>query len=632
MLQEFSRFLDRILQSIGLIFAYIGGASVALMMILVAIDVVLRYMFSMPLSFSYELTQILLLIVVFFGIGYCGLRKSHIAIDVVVSRLPKGAQLVLAPVGDFLSLSLLTAITWQTIVQTKIFIKFSQTTSGLHVPFALLLVIVTAGCLLLCFAILRDLTNSLYEALRVSKRSIRLWLAIGGTLSFAIALSPIIADSFGRELSPDTMIIIGLALLLVLIFIKVPVSFSMAIIGVLGVACLVSMDTGLGLLRTVPYRTGMFYEMSVIPLFILMGALCAQSGLVADLYDAVYTWIGFVPGGLGVATIGASTGFAAVSGSSVASAGAMSRICYPEMKRYNYDRGFAMGCIAVGGTLGTVIPPSMDFIIFGILTRTSIGRLFIAGILPGLLIAGGYVLVTILQCTLNPALGPRGPKTTFAQKMKALSKIWGVAALFILVIGGIYLGVFTPLEGGGMGAFGAFLFAIGRRRLTLKGFVESLKETVEMSAMILFILTGAFILSYFLTMTQAPMRLANFLSTLPIPPIAIIGSILLMYLALGCIMDVFSAVIVTLPVIFPVVVALGYDPIWFGVLTIIVCEMGLETPPVGLNLFVVSGMDREVPLSAIYRGVIPFIAVELLILVLIILFPQIALFLPNLMK
>jgi C4-dicarboxylate transporter DctM subunit len=632
MLQEFSLFLDKVLQPIGRIFAYVGGACVALMMFLVAVDVVLRYIFSQPLSFSFELTQILLLVVVFLGIGYCGLRKNHIAIDVIVSRLPKTTQLVLAPVADFLSLTLLAAITWETVVQTEIFIRFSQTTSGLHVPFSLLLAIVIMGCLVLCFVLLRDLTGSLHEALSGGKQSVRTWLGIGVALAFALVLLPILADFLDCRVSRDTLIIIGLSLLLVLIFIKVPVSFSMALIGVLGVVWLVSTDTGLGLLRTVPYRTGMFYDMSVIPLFILMGALCAESGLVADLYDAMYTWIGFVPGGLAVATIGASTGFAAVSGSSVASAGAMSRICYPEMKRFNYDRGFAMGCIAVGGTLGTVIPPSMDFIIYGILTRTSIGKLFIAGILPGLLIAGGYVLVVVLQCTHNPALGPRGPKTAFAKKTEVLSKIWGVAALFVLVIGGIYMGVFTPLEGGGIGAFGAFLFALGRRRLTLKGFAESLKETVEMSAMIMFILTGAFILSYFLTMTQAPMRLANFLSTLPVPPLAIIGAILLMYLALGCIMDVFSAVIVTLPVIFPVVVAFGYDPIWYGVLTIIVCEMGLETPPVGLNLFIVSGMDRDVPLSAIYRGVTPFIAIELLVLALIVLFPQIALFLPNLMK
>jgi tripartite ATP-independent transporter DctM subunit len=428
------------------------------------------------------------------------------------------------------------------------------------------------------------------------------------------------------------LIIIGLSLLLVLIFIKVPVSFSMALIGVLGVVWLVSTDTGLGLLRTVPYRTGMFYDMSVIPLYILMGELCSQSGLVADLYDVFYKWVGFVPGGLGVATIGTSTGFAAVSGSSVASAAAMSRICYPEMKRYKYDRGFAMATIAEGGTLGTVIPPSMDFIIYGILTKTSIGKLFISGIFPGLLMAAGYVSVIVFRCVRNPALGPRGPRTTFSEKMKSLSKIWGVVALFILVIGGIYMGVFTPLEGGGMGAFGAFVFALGRRRLTPRNFVESLKETVEMSAMILFILTGAFILSYFLTMTQAPMRLSNLLSTLPLPPLAIIGAILIMYIALGAIMDVFSAVVVTLPVIFPVVMAFGYDPIWFGVLTILVCELGLTTPPVALNLFVVSAIDREIPLSAIYRAVLPFVAVDFGVVALIAVFPQIALFLPNLMK
>ena len=632
MLHSLGTFLDRILRPVCGVFANLGVAAVALMMFLVGVDVVLRYIFSRPLSFSCELTQILLLITIFLGIAYTGLRKNHVSIDVVVSRLPEGAQAVLAPIVHFLGMSLLALIAWQAIEQTRIFTRFSQTTSGLHVPFSLLMIIVTLGSLVLSLVLLKDLIMALDRVLNRDSHASRIWLALGGLLAIGLFITPILVHHLELHLTRDTAIIFSLILLIVLIFLKLPVSFSMALVGFLGVASIVATDTGLGLLRTVPYRTGMFYDMSVIPLFILMGELCARSGLVADLYDAAYKWIGFLPGGLGVATIGASTGFAAVAGSSVASAGAMSRICYPEMKRYGYDGGLAMGCIAVGGTLGTVIPPSMDFIIYGILTRTSIGKLFIAGILPGLLIAVGYVLITVILCSRNPALGQRGPRTTFSDKLKALERIWGVVALFALVIGGIYMGVFTPIEGGGMGALGAFVFALARRRLTLKGFIESLRATVEMSAMILFILTGAFILSYFLTITKLPMSLAALLSSLPVPPLAVIGAILFMYLILGCIMDVFSAVVVTIPVLFPVVVALGYDPIWYGVLMIIVCEMGLETPPVGLNLFVVSGMDRDVPMSAIYRGVTPFILIELVVLTLIVMFPQIALFLPSLMK
>ncbi|GAB6147357.1 TRAP transporter large permease [Desulfocicer niacini] len=619
------------LQPIGKIFAYLGGACVALMMFVVAIDVILRYGLSMPISFSVELTQILLLIVVYLGIGCCGLNKSHVAIDVIVSRFSKEVQAVISLIGGLISFCLLTAFIWQTILQSKIFSKFSQTTSGLHIPFSVLLFVVAVGCSYLWFILLRDFISSLNKALLIKSKYIKLWLVVGCIISLLFVLSPIIASQLGIKPDANTLVVCSIFFLLFLLFFNIPVAYAMAIVGVLGVSWMVSTDTGLGLLRTVPYRTGMFYDMSVIPLFILMGEICGKSGLVADLYGAVYTWIGFVPGGLGVATIGASTGFAAVSGSSVASAGAMSKICYPEMKRYNYDRGFAMGCVAVGGTLGTIIPPSMDFIIYGILTGTSIGELFVAGIIPGLLIASGYVLVTILVCKFNPNCGPRGPKTTWKMKRHAFTKIWGVVLLFLLVIGGIYLGIFTPLEGAGMGAFGSLLFAIARKKMTLKGFVESLKSTVEMSAMIMFILTGAFILSYFLTMTQTPFKLADFLGSLPVPPMAIIGAIMIMYLLLGCVMDVFSAVIVTIPVIFPVVMQLGFDPIWYGVLMIIVCEMGLISPPVGLNLFIVSAMDKTVPMSAIYRGVLPFIAIELVILALIIIFPQISTFLPSLM-
>jgi tripartite ATP-independent transporter DctM subunit len=307
-------------------------------------------------------------------------------------------------------------------------------------------------------------------------------------------------------------------------------------------------------------------------------------------------------------------------------------VAIPEMKKYNYDMRLATGCIAAGGTLGILIPPSIGFVIYGILTEQSIGKLFMAGFLPGIMLAFFFIAAIFIQCRLHPEMGPCGPSTTWREKIGSLGGTWGMLLLFFVVMGGIYLGIFTPTEAAGVGAFGAFLFALLKKRLNLQTLVQSLMATGKTTAFIFLIIIGANIFSSFLGLTKLPMELADFIAGLPLPRILILSAIVLVYLALGCVMDCYAIMILTLPIIFPVIEALRFDPIWFGVLMVIVLEIGLITPPVGLNVYVLKGAAPDVPMETIFRGISPFLFAALAAIVLLTAFPQIATFVPYHMK
>jgi len=333
-----------------------------------------------------------------------------------------------------------------------------------------------------------------------------------------------------------------------------------------------------------------------------------------------------------MATVGACAGFAAVSGSSLATAATMGTVALPEMKRYKYDPALATGCIAAGGTIGILIPPSVIMIIYAILTEQSIGKLFLAGFIPGVLEALFYMGVIYIICKRNPSLGPPGPRTNFMEKIVALKGTWIVILLFVLVIGGIYLGVFSPTEAAGVGACGALIFALGRRRLNWQNFRASLVETVKTTAMIFVIMLGAMILGYFLAVTRLPFELATFIGGLQVNPYIVMVLILFLYLLLGCVMDALAMILLTVPIFFPLAMALGFDPIWFGIIIVRVVEMAAITPPVGLNVFVIKGVAKDVPLYTIFRGIIPFLMADVCHVALLIAVPQVVLFLPGFMK
>jgi len=432
-------------------------------------------------------------------------------------------------------------------------------------------------------------------------------------------------------MEPISIGIAGILFLFLFLALRMQIGFSMALVGFLGFSVLTSFESSLSILGMEPFKTASSYGLTVIPLFILMGQFANYSGMGIEIYRTVYRWIGFLPGGLAMATIGACASFAAISGSSLATAATFGTVALPEMRRFKYDDSLATGCVAAGGTLGILIPPSTVMIIYGILTQQSIGTLFIAGILPGLLLSGVFIMTIYILTRFKPALGPAGPKFAMRERIASLKDTWGILSLFLIVIGGLYTGWFTPTEAAGVGAFGAFLITIVKRRLTWNNLKASLTDTTKTTAMVFAILIGASIFGYFLTVSQIPERLSQWIAELGLNKYLVMWMTILLYIVLGCFMEGLAIMILTIPVIYPMVIGMGFDPIWFGIIITLVMEMSLITPPVGVNVFIISGIARDVPMYTIFRGVIPFFIAMLVTIALLVMFPQIALFLPNTM-
>lgn len=423
---------------------------------------------------------------------------------------------------------------------------------------------------------------------------------------------------------------VGIVVLLVLLMSRMHIGIAMGLVGFLGFAYVAGWEPALGVLQTVPYTTFASDSMSVIPLFILMGAFAFESGMSEDLYRAVHTIFGNLRGGLAMATVAACACFAAISGSSIATAATLGRVAMPEMRKYNYDEALATGSIAAGGCIGILIPPSVILLIYGILTEQSIGKLFMAGVIPGILEAVFYIITIWLLVRKNPALGPPGPHANTKEKFVSFFRTWDVITLFFMVMGGLYTGLFTPTEAAGMGAFGAFCFAILRGRMNWTNFKTGLISTVSTTGMLFIIVLGAMILGYFFSVTRLPVEFATYVASLPVNRYVIMLFIVIVYLILGCLMDSLAIVLLTVPVFFPLILQLHFDPIWFGIIVVRVTEMGMITPPVGMNVYVIHGITK-VPMQTIFRGVMPFLVADVCELVLLLFIPQISLFLPNLM-
>jgi tripartite ATP-independent transporter DctM subunit len=432
-------------------------------------------------------------------------------------------------------------------------------------------------------------------------------------------------------MSPVSVGIIGIFFLFLLLALRMQIGFSMAVVGFLGYALLGSLKPSFTVLGFEPFKIGVQYSLTVIPLFILMGQFANYSKMGSEIYQTVYRWVGFLPGGLSMATVVACGGFAAISGSSLAAAATMGMVALPEMKRFKYDDALATGCIAAGGTLGILIPPSTVMIIYAILTELPIETLFIAGILPGLLLCGLFVLTVYIQARVKPALGPPGPKFTIKERVYSLKDTWSILLLFFIVIGGLYTGWFTPTEAAGVGAFGALVITLVKRRLTWSNLTDSLAQTTRTTAMVFLILIGAHIFGYFLTLSEIPEQLSILATGAGLNRYVILSIIILMYIVLGCFMEGLAIMVLTIPIIYPMVLDMGFDPIWFGVMITLVMEMSLITPPVGINVFIISGISKGVPMYTIFRGILPFWFAILACIIILMIFPQIALFLPNTM-
>jgi len=419
--------------------------------------------------------------------------------------------------------------------------------------------------------------------------------------------------------------IFGLALL------RFPLAFSMGLVGLVGIGITRGWAPAFASTAQVVYETGFAYTLSVIPLFILMGNFVARAGLAHELFHAAYTFIGHRRGGLAHATIAACAGFGAICGSSIATAATMSKVAYPSMKKLGYSDALSTGVIAAGGTLGIMIPPSTIMVIYGIITETHIGKLFAAGVIPGVLTAILMMIAVVLMTWHDPEHAPAGEKFTWAQRLQALRGIWGVLLLVVIVLGGIYGGFFTATEGAGMGAMGAFLFTLARRALNWKTLLEVLIESARTTGMLFTLLIAATIFANFVNFTSMPMELKEWITHLGLSPIMIVGAMMVIYILLGTVMEELTMVLLTIPLFFPIVVELGFDPVWFGVLIVMVIQIGLISPPVGMNLFVINTLLPKVGLGSIFRGVWPQVLVLIITLAILLAFPGISLWLPSMM-
>jgi C4-dicarboxylate transporter, DctM subunit len=431
-----------------------------------------------------------------------------------------------------------------------------------------------------------------------------------------------------------TEALIGLGLMMLLALLRVPIALAMGVVGFLGVAYLRDWNfaPAMAMVETKIYETGRNYTLSVVPLFLPMGNLVTRAGMSQELFRAAYTFVGHLRGGLAMATVVACAGFGAICGSSIATAATMAKVAYPAMKDLGYSDRLSTGAIAGGGTLGILIPPSTLMVIYGVLTETNIGKLFAAGVLPGIVATGLLCLAVQWTVWVDPASGPRGERSSWPKRVRALRDVWAVLALFIIVMGGIYGGVFTATEGAGAGAFGALCFALARRALSWRTLFESLVESARTTAMLFAILTGALMFAEFVNYTSMPGDLKDLVTSLNLSPIMVVAAICAIYVILGTAMEELSMILLTVPIFFPLVVHLGFDPIWFGILIVVVVEIGLISPPVGMNLFVITALLPHVPTHVLFRGVLPFMVADIVRLGILIAFPTLSLWLPSMMR
>jgi len=437
-------------------------------------------------------------------------------------------------------------------------------------------------------------------------------------------------------MNPTLIGIIGIIIMLAIFMTRMPVAYVMAMVGFVGFAFMISLKGGLNLLSRNIFDAFSSYGLTTIPLFILMGQIAFNAGISRRLYDTAYKFLGNTRGGLAMTTVTACTAFGAVCGSSPATAATMATVGLPEMRRYNYNDELSAGAVASGGGLGMIMPPSVVLIVYGVLTEQSIGALFVSGILPAILITILFIFCIYIRCTISPDQGPKGEKYSWGERIKSLSGMGDTLFVFFMVMGGLFFFFFTPTEAAAVGVFGVLLVSLIRRQLTWKGFVKSLYETLRTSCMVLFLIAGAVVLGKFLAVTRIPFNIASWVGGLDLPAYMVLAVIVMVYFIGGCVMDALALIMLTIPIFYPVVMNLGYDPIWFGIIIVLVTQMGVITPPVGINVYVVYGVaegvvDGGIRLESIFKGIIPFLIAIIVGIVILVAFPQIILVLPNLM-
>jgi tripartite ATP-independent transporter DctM subunit len=434
-------------------------------------------------------------------------------------------------------------------------------------------------------------------------------------------------------MNPFTIGIAGTLLMLVFFALGLPIGFTLGIVGFLGLSYVVGVPAALSTIALKFYSSVSDYNLTLLPLFLLMGAFANVSGMSRDLYEAAGKWLRRLPGGLSIATIAGCAAFASVCGSAAATSATMGTVALPEMKRLNYHDSLSTGTVAAAGSLGFLIPPSVGFVVYGILTEQSIGRLLIAGVVPGIILALIFIAIVITQVKLNPRTAPMSTQAvSWKEKLLSLGNVWGTVVIFLVVMGGIWFGFFTPTEAGAIGAAALLLLALVRGRLTWERVFSALKDTIQVTSMIFIIIMGTFIFSDFLAVSELPLVLANWISGLEVSRYAVLTLMFGLMIILGSLVDCVPMLMISMPILFPIVVRLGFDPIWFGVVSVLLMNAALLTPPVGLCVYTVAGLSRETPITTIFRGSMPFLLGIIAVILLLVFFPKLALFLPGLMR
>jgi tripartite ATP-independent transporter DctM subunit len=631
LLEKVAQGIEKVINPLASFINRIGAALILVIVLSISADVCLRYLLNYPIPGIVELTEFVLPLVVFLAVAYAAVEQRHVGIDILYERLGKMPRTVVDVLTSVLSVYVMSIFTWQ--LYSYGFHQYSTGERGdiLGLPHWPAILLSASGCVVMVAVLVARALRAVSEVMKSSLSGL-LWAGVAVAAGSALIALPWSMDVFGVDISNLATGLLFIGLMMALMLLRMPIAFCMAFIGLQGLWYLKGIESTLPLISLGPWMAASDWNYGVIPAFILMGMFAFYSGISKDLFESGYKWLGHQPGGLALTTITACGGFAAICGCSTTTAATMSTIALPEMQRYKYSDRLSASTIAAGGTLGILIPPSIGFMIYGVITEQSISKLFIAGIIPGMLLMLLFLTSVYVRCKINPSLGPCAPSFSFREKIYALRNTWQMLLLFILVIGGLYFGVFGPNEAGAMGAFGALVIGIVLRRLTWANFKESLLATGELTAMIFMILTCVKILSYFIALTKIPFLLPKLIVSYDLSSYWVLLLILILYLILGCLMNIIPMMILTLPILYPTIVQAGFDPIWFGVVMVVMMEMGQITPPVGINVFVISGCAPDIPMGTIFKGILPFIGMQALLILLLVIFPRIATFLPNIMK
>jgi tripartite ATP-independent transporter DctM subunit len=591
----------------------------------VFVEVVTRTVFDFSLPGIVEIEEYFLLLVIYYALAHTHITAGHISIDLITEKIPASLRPVITSVTSLLSVVLFVLMTWQLAANGVDKLKLGVLSSSLKLPFGIFYLLAAVGTTLEIFAATKDTIRHLLKS--VAKKRLA-WLAASLILAGLVFYAPFSGQM--AQWSPDAMGIAGMLLLFFLIFGGMPIGFAMGIAGFLGLV--LTYNDSLPALRNLglnAYAQGTNYFFTVGPLFILMGQLAFHSGISQDLFETASKWLGRLRGGVAISAVAGCAGFAAVCGDSLATAITMGTISLPEMRKRNYSMRLGTGCLAAGGTLGILIPPSVGFIFYAIVTEVSVGQLFIAGVIPGLLLATFFMGTIWIMAKIHPESAPPGQSSTLKQKLVSLKGVLGMLFLFVLILGGILGGFFSPVEGGSVGCIGAFALVVARRRLTWRLLVKSAFDTVEITAKLFIILIGVGVMGFFLAATRLPMVIADFAISLQVSPYIIMSSILVMFILMGCVLNVIPMILLVLPTIFPTVTAIGFDPVWFGVICVICMEMGQITPPIGVNVFAISSIAQDVPMQETFKGIVPFFLCMVLTIVLLLIFPRLATYLPG---